>query len=145
MSKLIQFHNADINYQIKEIKNLRKWLIYIVNTKNKSIESINYIFCSDSYLHEINIKYLSHDTYTDIITFPYHEEGDEIQSDIFISIDRAKENSKKYNHSLRNEIHRLLVHGILHLIGYDDHSPNEKHQMTKAEDKYLSLRSNFNL
>lgn len=119
--------------------------MHIINIEKEHIDSINYVFCSDKYLHSINVKYLSHDTYTDIITFPYHEEGEKIQSDIFISIERAKENSKKFNHSLREEIHRLLVHGLLHLIGYDDHSPNDKQQMTKAEDKYLSLRPNFDL
>lgn len=101
--------------------------------------SVNYIFCSDDYLREINIQYLKHKTYTDIVTFNYGT-TDQIEGDIFISVDRVKENAQKFNTELETELHRVIIHGVLHLIGYSDKSKTEKALMREKEDTYLSLR-----
>lgn len=145
MNKSINFHNEDIEFKLPNKLKIRKWLINIIELENANLNSINYIFTSDLYLLELNQKYLNHNTLTDIITFPYNEENEPILSDIFISIERASENAKKYNSKKIDEVHRLLVHGLLHLLSYNDHSEIEKQQMRKTEDKYLSLRPDFDL
>jgi len=101
---------------------------------------LNYIFCSDTYLHKINLEYLKHDTLTDIITFDYSEKK-QISGDIFISIDRIKENALKFNQSTDIELNRVLIHGVLHLLGYKDKTPKEKETMRAKEDFYLTLLS----
>jgi len=101
---------------------------------------LNYIFCSDTYLHKINLEYLKHDTLTDIITFDYSEKK-QISGDIFISIDRIKENAPKFNQSTDIELNRVLIHGVLHLLGYKDKTPKEKETMRAKEDFYLTLLS----
>ena len=101
---------------------------------------INYIFCSDNYLHQINFQYLDHDTFTDIITFDQSDK-DQIEGDIFISIDRVHENANERNISFVNELHRVMIHGILHLLGYNDKTPKEKQLMREKEDECLSLRN----
>ena len=100
---------------------------------------INFVFCSDKYLYELNIKYLEKDTYTDIITFDMTDNEDVIMGDIYISIERAKENARKYKQPCLKEIRRLMIHGVLHLIGYNDKDQNHKKLMTEKEDYYLSL------
>lgn len=112
----------------------------LADSENFAISNINYILCSDDYLLDINRKYLNHDYYTDVITFQNSETGEPIEADIFISIDRVKENASKLNSSLSNEIHRVLVHGLLHLFGHKDNSDSEKMAMRKKEDSCLSLR-----
>jgi rRNA maturation RNase YbeY len=106
--------------------------------KLKKTGEINYVFCSDLYLHKINLEHLNHDTYTDIITFNYCEE-DIISGDIFISIDRVKENSITYHTNFQKELNRVMIHGILHLVGFDDKSESDKELMRSKEDFYLSL------
>ena len=101
------------------------------------MDDINYIFCSDDYLLARNIKYLKHDSLTDIITFNYCE-GNKINCDIMISIDRVKENSSIFDTTFTEELYRVLIHGILHLIGYDDKTEKEKNLMRKKEDFYLN-------
>lgn len=107
------------------------------------IGSINFIFCSDEYLFQLNQKYLKHDTYTDIITFDSSVEETEISGDIFISLERVKENSKQFSGSFVKELHRVMIHGILHLLGYKDKSPKDKEAMSGKEDYYLSLLPDF--
>jgi rRNA maturation RNase YbeY len=104
--------------------------------------AINFIFCSDKYLHDINVKYLKHNTLTDIVTFDMSENEDFISGDIYISIERARENAREFGVLLKNEVRRLIVHGILHLAGYGDKTPKEKTVMTQKEDYYLSLPAN---
>lgn len=101
---------------------------------------LNYIFCTDPYLHNINRRFLKHDTYTDIITFDNSTVQDFIEADIYISLDRVRENARKFNVTFDEELHRVMVHGLLHLAGYGDKSPSEKVLMKKKEDAYLSLR-----
>lgn len=109
------------------------------------VGSINFIFCSDIYLLQINQQYLNHDNYTDIITFDNSELQLEISGDIFISIERVYENSKKFSGSFLSELYRVMIHGILHLIGYKDKSNKDKDAMRRKEDYYLSLLPDFNL
>ena len=103
---------------------------------------IQFIYCSDSYLLQLNRQYLQHDTFTDIITFDYSAEKT-VSGDIFISIDRVSENAKKFSHSFEDELHRVMAHGVLHLMGFKDKSKKTKLQMTTEEDKALLLRADY--
>ena len=118
----------------------RKWLQNVAESENAKLTNLSYIFCSDDYLHKVNLEYLNHDTLTDVITFPYSEHPLPIESDIFISIDRCKANAETYNIKAINEVHRVMVHGLLHLLGFDDKSKKQKRVMSAKEDYYLSLR-----
>ena len=141
----IFFQSQGTKYRLRDIRKCQKWLEHLTEQEGSALVEICITFTSDEGLLEINKQYLSHNFYTAIITFPYQEEGEALHSDIFISVDRAKENAKTFGTKHANEIHRLLAHGLLHLIGYDDHSEDEKRIMRSKEDKYLSLRSNFDL
>ncbi|MGZ3836667.1 MAG: rRNA maturation RNase YbeY, partial [Mucilaginibacter sp.] len=105
------------------------------------LKELNYIFCSDQYLLQINQQYLDHDTYTDIVTFDNSDIAKVIVGDIFISIDRIRENAAKFNTGEVNELHRVIIHGALHLLGYTDKKADSKKTMTAKEDHYLSLRN----
>jgi len=133
----IRFHYEYNNYKIKKIRLLREWLNEAAMAEKKEIENINIIFCDDKYLLSINKKYLKHNYYTDIITFDYATDHTNLSGDIYISVERAKENAKLYKQPLSKEIHRLLIHGLLHLIGYNDKTKAEKKLMVEKEDIYL--------
>jgi probable rRNA maturation factor len=120
--------------------NLRKWLKTSILNEGKKLKELNLIFCSDDFLLDINKKYLGHSTYTDIITFDNHQREGYIEGDIFISIDRVRENAAKYKITERDELHRVMIHGVLHLLGYKDKSPADKELMTSKENQYLALR-----
>jgi len=113
-----------------------KWLNSVAAEENKTIATLTYIFCSDEYLLDINLTYLGHDYYTDIITFPY-KEGDIIESDIYISLDRIKENAAEFKVSFYDELKRVMVHGVLHLMGYNDRSEHEIKIIREKEDYYI--------
>ena len=132
---MIEFHN-EIEFVLQNQRELQRWIKKVITSENKEMGQINYIFCSDEYLLERNIKYLEHDTLTDIITFNYCK-GKIITSDIMISIDRVKENSTIFDNSFSEELHRVMIHGILHLIGYDDKTEKEKILMREKENFYL--------
>ena len=132
---MIEFHN-EIEFVLQNQGELQKWIKKVITSENKEMGEINYIFCSDEYLLERNIKYLDHDTLTDIITFNYCK-GKIITSDIMISIDRVKENSTIFDNPFSEELHRVMIHGILHLIGYDDKTEKEKKLMKEKENFYL--------
>lgn len=132
---MIEFHN-EIEFVLQNQGELQRWIKKVITSENKEIGEINYIFCSDEYLLERNIKYLNHDSLTDIITFNYCK-GKIITSDIMISIDRVKENSTIFDNSFSEELHRVMIHGILHLIGYDDKTEKEKILMREKENFYL--------
>lgn len=134
----MSFLSEEIDFDLPNTKKTKGWVINAITNEQKQVGNINYIFCSDEYLHKINLKYLNHDTYTDIITFNYCEDN-VVSSDIFISIDRVRENAINYKKSFINELHRVIIHGILHLVGYNDKSHSEQKQMTSREDFYLSL------
>ncbi len=133
------FHSENISFTLKKKPAIISWLSCSIKKENKIPGVISYIFCSDQYLHELNVKYLNHDTLTDIITFDYCEKKS-VNGDLFISIDRIKENSKKFNNSIENELHRVMIHGILHLCGYKDKTTEDQNVMSAKEDFYLNLR-----
>lgn len=133
------FFTEDRNYRLTQKSLVREWLQQAVDDHQRSVREINYIFCSDHYLHSINKRFLRHDTFTDIITFDYAESA-VIRADVYISVDRARENAITYNVSVIDEIHRLLIHGLLHLLGYGDKSKDEQAVMRTKEEYYLSLR-----
>lgn len=138
--KSINFYTEDTGFVLKRKNVCRTWLESIVQKEGMVVNNVNFIFCSDNYLHNVNVEYLNHDTFTDVITFPYAEFPDPIESDIFISSERCKANAKLFGVSFNNEIHRVMAHGLLHLLGYDDITKEQKIEMSKKEDYYLSLR-----
>lgn len=133
----IYFFSEAITFQIDHPDTVAQWLQRVVQAEKRAIECINFIFCSDEYLHKINVEYLNHDTYTDVITFPYA--AFPVEGDIFISVERVKENATNYGVDFAHELHRVMVHGTLHLLDYLDKSAEEKEQMTLLENKYLQL------
>lgn len=134
----VKFFNEDVPSPRLKRRDISGWIKETVSREKTILGDVNFIFCSDSYLLEVNKKYLNHNYFTDIITFDYVKDGI-ISGDIFISIDRVQENSKLFNVSFMEELRRILVHGVLHLIGYSDKSVQEKEEMTKKEDFYLKL------
>jgi len=136
----VNFFEEDISYKLKNKSQVRRWITETILTEGYRLKELNYIFCSDVYLLQINQQYLNHDTYTDIITFDNSEEERSIVGDIFISIDRIRENAAKFNVSETDELHRVIIHGALHLLGYGDKKPADKKMMTEKEDFYLGRR-----
>jgi len=136
----ITFHKEDISYKLKNKIAVRKWITDSIIAEGYKLNELTYIFCTDEYLLQINQQYLDHDTYTDIITFDNSEEDGTIVGDIFISIERIKENAAKFGVATEHELHRVIIHGTLHLLGYLDKSPADKKKMTQKEDFYLDKR-----
>lgn len=136
----IHLFEEDITLKIKNKLALKKWLKSTIETEKQKLGVLNYIFCSDAYLLEMNLSYLNHDTLTDIITFDNAEVKGLIEGDIFISIDRVKENSIKFEVPFEDELHRVMVHGALHLLGYKDKKKEEKEKMREKENYYLKKR-----
>ena len=134
----ISFNNQSISFKLKEKTNLKQWIKTITEKEKHNVGTINYVFCTDDELLEINIKHLNHNTLTDIITFDYTE-GKTINSDIFISIERVLENSKKFKVTFDEEFHRVLIHGVLHLCGYKDKSKADAELMRKKENASIKL------
>ena len=135
----VQFFNEDLDFQPEDLVRLNSWIQEIALSLNKEIADLNYIFCSDNYLLGINKQYLNHDYYTDIITFDNSEEEGTIEGDIFISIDRVMENAASLGISFEQEFCRVLAHGVLHLVGFNDKTDTEKKVMTEKEEACLSL------
>ena len=136
----IYFHTEDFEFDLENESATAKWIEGIIKVEKFILVELNYIFCSDEYLLKINQEYLDHDTFTDIITFDNSESEFEIEGDIFISIPRVRENAKTFQATFNQELHRVLAHGILHLMGHGDKTQEEKERMRKSEDYYLSLR-----
>ena len=137
---VIHFFYEDCGeFKLTDPEKVADWLKQIVDSNRCSLASLNYIFCNDEYLHEINLNYLQHDTYTDIITFDNSEEASVIEGDIYVSVDRIQENALLHNTTFFSELHRVIAHGALHLIGYNDKSEEEKLEMRKKEEACLSL------
>ncbi len=139
-SSAINFFNENVAFLLRNKSYLKSWISDTVISKKKRVGLINFVFCTDMYLLTLNKTYLHHNTLTDIITFDYTVKN-RVSGDIFISIERVKYNSKLLNISFKDEVHRVMIHGILHLCGYGDKLPKEKASMRKLEDKYLSLRT----
>ncbi|WP_443937231.1 rRNA maturation RNase YbeY [Pedobacter sp. MW01-1-1] len=141
----INFFTESIKYNLPQKLKIKKWLKAAIENESFKLQELNFIFCSDEYLLEINQQYLNHDTYTDIITFDNSEEEKVIVSDIFISIERVNENAKTYKTSPFDEVCRIMIHGTLHLLGYKDKGKEAKNLMTQKEDQYLASRIDFDL
>ena len=136
---MVSYFTEDTNFAFKEKRITAKWLKFVAASEAKKLGDIGIIFCSDNYILEVNIKYLQHDYYTDIITFDYCE-GDTLSGDLFISVDSVRENAAFYGVEFPVELNRVIVHGLLHLIGYDDHADEDIAVMRAKENYYLSLR-----
>lgn len=134
------FEDTDFVFKPKKINNL--WLKTVAESEVKKIGQVNIIFCSDNYILDINQKYLQHDYFTDIITFDYCE-NDVLSGDLFISVDSVRENAIFYKTEFTDELNRVIVHGVLHLIGYDDHSDEDIKMMRSKENYYLELRKSL--
>ena len=136
----VSFHSEQTDFSVSNEPQIKGWLEEVCRKEGQSLDEVTIIFCSDDYLLEVNRTHLNHDYYTDIITFDYSESS-LISGDLFISIDRVAENAKELNIPMLDELHRIIVHGTLHLLGYTDKETEAKQQMTAKEDYYLSLRT----
>jgi probable rRNA maturation factor len=137
---IIRFFSEDISFKIDLPRKKALWIKEVARREKKTIKEINYIFCSDEYLLQLNQGFLNHKTLTDIITFDNSEDKTSLQGEIYISIERVQENAIKFNTEFEDELHRVMIHGVLHLIGYKDKKPSEKALMRKKEEACLSLR-----
>lgn len=139
----IRFFSEDISYFQKNKRNITHWIASVIHKENSEHDNINIIFCNDNYLLSLNKKYLNHKTLTDVITFDYS--SGRISGDIYISIERVKENAKKFSQNVNDEINRTIIHGVLHLLGYTDKSTKDKKIMTTKENQYLSYMELLNV
>ena len=130
--------NSETSFTLNNQNKLVKWIGDVVSSEGFQVGEINYIFCDDSYLNKINQEFLNHDTFTDVISFDYTL-GKEIGGDIFISIERVLENAEKFNEVFENELHRVMIHGILHFIGYKDKTKKDKTLMRTKEDEKIFI------
>ncbi len=136
---LINFFSEEKTFKINNKKKLRILLKEVCELEKVKLSFINCVFCSDEYLLEINKKYLKHNFLTDIITFDHSDRKNHIEGDLYISVDRVKDNARTYKHTFLNEITRVVLHGLLHLMGYNDKTEKEKKRMRLLENKYVSL------
>jgi rRNA maturation RNase YbeY len=135
----INFFTEDINYVLRQKIKLRSWITSTIENNHCQLKVINYIFTSDNYLLNINKEYLGHDTFTDVITFNQSTDPNLLEADIFISIERINDNAKKLNLPISQELHRVMIHGVLHLLGFTDKEEPDKALMRKKENHYLAL------
>lgn len=139
----INFFSEEIKFDLPHKLRRKRWLKEIAQSENFRIGELNYIFCSDEYLYQINVDYLDHDTYTDIITFDNSEKEMTIDGDIFISIDRVKDNASKHHQEEDAELSRVISHGLFHLMGYKDKSKEQSEEMRSREDYAIKLYENI--
>lgn len=135
----ISFHSELSDFKLKDRTRVSSWLHTVVAFHLGTIQHVQYIFSDDKHLHELNVDHLGHDTLTDIITFRYQEHPKPIESDIYISIERVRENASKFGVTFESELHRVMVHGMLHLLGFKDKKRSEASQMREKEDWALSI------
>ena len=129
--------NHENDFVLGNQKTITQWISFVISSEGFKEGTINYIFCDDNYLHKLNVEFMNHDTLTDIISFDYSV-GKELHGDIFISIDRVKENAQDFNVDFKDELNRVIVHGVLHYCGYRDKSDVESEEMRAKENHYLS-------
>ncbi len=139
---MIRYFQEDIRFELKQKLLNNRWLKMVAGSEMRRLGAINIIFCSDNYILDVNMKYLQHDYFTDIITFDYCEK-DVLSGDLFISIDSVRENAQFYGTEFADELNRVMVHGLLHLIGYDDHSEADIAEMRQKENYYLEMRASL--
>lgn len=136
---MISYYFQDTDFKFRDRRKTNEWLKLAAESEIRRIGNISIIFCSDNYVLDINQKYLQHDYFTDIITFDYCE-GDRLSGDLFISVDSVRENSIEFGTEFKDELNRVIIHGLLHLVGYDDHTEKDIKLMRSKENYYLSLR-----
>ncbi|HEY4797925.1 MAG TPA: rRNA maturation RNase YbeY [Bacteroidia bacterium] len=136
----VQFFNQNIRFSIREKNRIRKNILAVIRNEKEQAGKINFIFCDDKFLLSLNKKFLRHNTYTDIITFQYP--GKKLSAEIFISFSRVKENAKQFHLPFEAELHRVMIHGALHLCGYKDKTAAQKKEMREKENFYLNLYFN---
>lgn len=134
----ISFSSIDSKFHFKNRKLIKSWIKNSIESNNFTVGEINIVFSSDNYILEVNNQFLGHNYFTDIITFPYSSSS-KIDADIVISIDTVKSNSLKFNQPFTRELHRVIIHGILHLVGFNDKTSEQKQQMRVEEEKWLSV------
>jgi rRNA maturation RNase YbeY len=132
----VSFNFEDVEFELPDEQKLQDWLMGVAESESKAFVEVSYIFCSDERLREMNVEFLDHDYYTDVITFPYSE--DAVHGDVFISYDRVKDNAQTLGVPFEQELCRVLVHGVLHLAGYLDKTPEAEQVMRQKEDFYLA-------
>ena len=137
MEKNISFFAADIRLNLRKRTELKNWIQSSIKKEGYQLISLSYVFCSDAYLLEMNIKHLNHKTLTDIITFDLSSSKKEIEGEIYISMERVKENAALYKVPVTQELHRVMIHGVMHLCGYKDKKPAEVKKMRAKEEEYL--------
>lgn len=130
--------SSQTNFDLTDVRIYGDWLTSVADSYNATIESVGYVFCDDDFLHGINLEHLNHDTYTDIITFDYGS-SDLLEGEIYISIDRVRENATELHQDFEEELRRVMVHGILHMLGFDDHTAEDKQKMRLLEDENIKL------
>ena len=135
---MIDFFSETI-FNLQNPEKVASWISVIISNENLEEGELSYIFCDDEYLHKLNVEFLKHDTLTDIISFD-NSLGNQINGDIFISVERVKENASKFNTTFENELHRVIIHGVLHYCGYKDKTKKDADLMRVKENKALSLR-----
>lgn len=140
MDHPIEFFSEDVEFELNNPEQVAEWIADIIERHERELSNLTYIFCSDEYLHEINVEYLDHDTLTDVITFNNADEEGIIEGDVFISIDRVRDNALDHGTSFDDELHRVIIHGVLHLLGFKDKTEEQEALMRKEEDSSLSLR-----
>lgn len=138
---MINFY-SELDFKLNNEDDVSDWLSSVIVSENCKEGDINYIFCDDNYLHKLNVEYLNHDTFTDIISFDYSV-GKELHGDIYISIDRVKENALEFEVKFKEELYRVIVHGVLHFCGYKDKTDTEKTTMRSKENHYINTIINI--
>ena len=133
--------NYEVDFELPNEEALASWIEESIKQEESLLGEINYIFCNDEDLLKINVKYLNHDTYTDIISFDYSL-NETISGDIYISLERVEENAEKFNVTFENELHRVMIHGILHYLGYKDKTEQDKNEMRSKENELILLLNN---
>ena len=136
---MIRFSTLDVEMPPIEPQQVKAWINEVVKRHNKTVGELYYYFCSDEKLLEINRERLGHDFYTDIVTFPLTDCETILSSEFCISVERVAENAKTFGHSYESELHRVIIHGVLHLIGFDDHTEVDEKQMREKEEEVLGI------
>lgn len=135
----VHFHTEDIEFKVPAPAKVKEWVQNVVTNEGFEPGTINYIFCSDEHLLGINKEYLQHDYYTDIITFDMSDSEEVVSADIFVSLDRVRDNAAELGVEESEELHRVMIHGVLHLCGYGDKTEQEQKEMRSAENQYLKI------
>lgn len=138
MSGTIRFFSEEIDFKVPHPNRLRRWLRQVAEAEGTSVNELTYVFCSDEYLHRMNVEYLDHDTLTDIITFDTSEGEEGLTGELYVSVERVADNAQLFGVTFDLELARVLVHGLLHLCGYSDKKDAQQLEMRRLESQYIS-------